>query len=286
MTEQDFQALAAAGYNRIPLVLETLADLDTPLSAYLKLGNQPWSYLLESVQGGERFGRFSFIGLPARTRIEVHGRRIRVIRDEQVVQQQDDGDPLVFVREWMGQFRAAPLPNFPRFCGGLVGYFGHDCVRYMERRLADGWKDGGADTPDILLLLSTELVVLDNLSGKLRLVVYADPAEADSLTRGHARLQELRQALSAAAGVTPTPPVAGATAVSELGQAAFEQMVARAKAYIHEGDVMQVVLSQRMRRPYAAQPLSLYRALRTLNPLTSTGLSPPEMRVFNSSRMC
>ena len=166
----------------------------------------------------------------------------------------------------MQQFRAAPLPNFPRFCGGLVGYFGHDCVRYMERRLADGWKQGGADTPDILLLLSTELVVLDNLSGKLRLVVYADPAQPGSLQQGHARLQSLRAALSAAAAVPGTPAVTPATATSELGQPAFEQMVARAKAYIHEGDVMQVVLSQRMRRPYAAPPLSLYRALRTLNP--------------------
>ena len=266
MDEQQFRALADAGYNRIPLVLETLADLDTPLSAYLKLANQPWSYLLESVQGGERFGRYSFVGLPARTRLEVRGRQIRMIRDEAVVDQQEVADPLEFVREWLASFRAAPLPDFPRFCGGLVGYFGHDCVRYMERRLARGWKQGGADTPDILLLLSTELVVLDNLSGKLRLVVYADPAQAGSREAALARLDELRRSLSAAFAIPATPPVPTAGAVSELGQAAFEAMVARAKAYIQDGDVMQVVLSQRMRRPYRAAPTSLYRALRTLNP--------------------
>ena len=266
MTETEFQALAAAGYNRIPLVLETLADLDTPLSAYLKLGHQPWSYLLESVQGGERFGRFSFIGLPARTRLEVRGREARMITDGQVVLAQTLDDPLAFVRAWLGSFRAAPLKDFPRFCGGLVGYFGHDCVRYMERRLADGWKTGGADTPDILLLLSTELVVLDNLSGKLRLVVYADPAEPDSYATATARLDTLRRQLSAGFSIPVTPAVESAAARSELGQAAFERMVERAKAYIQDGDVMQVVLSQRMRRPFHADPLSLYRALRTLNP--------------------
>jgi anthranilate synthase component 1 len=266
MTEAEFQALADAGFNRIPLVLETLADLDTPLSAYLKLANRPWSYLLESVQGGERFGRFSFIGLPARTRLEVRGDTLRMVTDGAVVREQQTGDPLGFVRDWLASFRAAPLKDFPRFCGGLVGYFGHDCVRYMEKRLAGGWKPGGTDTPDILLLLSTELVVLDNLSGKLRLVVYADPAEPGSLAAGLARLESLRRDLSAGFAIPRTPEAPSGPAQSELGQSAFEGMVARAKAYIQDGDVMQVVLSQRMRRPYAAAPLSLYRALRTLNP--------------------
>jgi anthranilate synthase component 1 len=266
MTEAEFDALAQAGYNRIPLVLETLADLDTPLSIYLKLANCPWSYLLESVQGGERFGRFSFIGLAARTRLEVRGARIAVITDGALVEHPTSSDPLEFVRQWLASFRAAPLPDFPRFCGGLVGYFGHDCVRYMEKRLEHGWKAGGTDTPDILLLLSTELVVHDNLSGKLRLVVYANPAEPGARTRALARLEELRIALSAAPGVPATPAVDSPEARSELGQQAFEALVVRAKSYIHEGDVMQVVLSQRMRRPYHAAPLSLYRALRTLNP--------------------
>lgn len=266
MTEKQFKALAEAGYNRIPLVLETLADLDTPLSAYLKLANRPWSYLLESVQGGERFGRFSFIGLPARTRIEVARERIRVLTDDRVVEEHLQGDPLQFVRQWLTRFRVAPLPDFPRFCGGLVGYFGHDSVRYMEKRLARGWKEGGADTPDMLLLLSTELVVLDNLSGKLRLVVYADPAEPHAYENARARLDALREELAKGAGIPATPVYPEATAESQVGKPAFEALVARAKAYIHEGDVMQVVLSQRMQRPFAAAPLSLYRALRTLNP--------------------
>lgn len=266
MEQTQFDALVQAGYNRIPLVLETLADLDTPLSVYLKLAAQPWSYLLESVQGGERFGRYSFIGLPARTRMEVRGLQVRLIDQGQLIDEREVPDPLEHVRQWLHSFRAAPLPDFPRFCGGLVGYFGHDCVRYMEKRLAHGWKQGGADTPDILMLLSTELVVLDNLSGKLRLVVYADPAEAGSREAGLARLDALRRSLSAPFAIPATPPVDNAPAVSEVGRAAYEAMVVRAKDYIQEGDIMQVVLSQRMRRPFHAAPMSLYRALRTLNP--------------------
>jgi anthranilate synthase component 1 len=269
-TEQEFQALAAAGFNRIPLVLETLADLDTPLSAYLKLANKPWSYLLESVQGGERFGRFSFIGLPAKTRIVAHGHDVKVIREDQIIEQSQQIDPLAFIRTWLSQYKVAPLANFPRFCGGLVGYFGHDCVRYMERRLNQGWKSGGANTPDILLLLSTELIVADNLSGKLRLVVYADPSEAMSYQKAVKRLEQLRDDLRTASAI---PPISAsihaesdAVAISEIGQERFEEMVEQAKKYIHDGDAMQVVLSQRMRRPYHAAPLTLYRALRTLNP--------------------
>lgn len=269
-TEQEFQARAQAGYNRIPLVLETLADLDTPLSAYLKLANQPWSYLLESVQGGERFGRFSFIGLPAKTRIIVRGQDVQVIRENTPVQHVQDADPLGFVRTWLSQYNVAPLANFPRFCGGLVGYFGHDCVRYMEKRLSEGWKTGGADTPDILLLLSTELVVLDNLSGKLRIVVYADPSDPGSYQLAVERLHQLLDKLRHAAAIPPLSGSEGREAEvipqSEIGQARFEEMVNHAKKYIHDGDAMQVVLSQRMSRPFHAAPLTLYRALRTLNP--------------------
>src|SRR5206468_5762176 len=134
MTENEFLALGRAGYNRVPLHLETLADLDTPLSIFLKLANRANSYLLESVIGGERFGRYSIVGLPARDVIEAHGERIRVLR-EGIVQREETGDPLAFVDDYMRRFKAAPLQPALRFAGGLVGYFGYDTVRYIEPRL-------------------------------------------------------------------------------------------------------------------------------------------------------
>ena len=266
MTEQEFYELAKQGYNRIPLVKELLADLDTPLSVYLKLANQPFSYLLESVQGGERFGRYSFIGLPAKTRIRVHGHLVTVEGEPAIQEQHENADPLAFVETYLERFKAAPRQGLPRFCGGLVGYFGYDTVRYIEGRLARAVKSDSLHTPDILLLLSEELAVVDNLSGKLYLIVYADPFEQDAYARAHTRLHQLSQQLRKPVAAPMQVPLAPAEAVSEFGEAAFKQAVEAAKRYIVDGDIMQVVLSQRMSRPFSASPLSLYRALRTLNP--------------------
>lgn len=266
MTEQEFKQLAAQGYNRIPVVLETFADLDTPLSVYIKLANKPYSYLLESVQGGERFGRYSFIGLPAETRFEVHGRRCAEYRRGTLVNQTEVDDPLEFVSACHARFKAAPRPELPRFLGGLVGCFGYDTVRYIERKLASSSLPDTLQTPDILLLLSEQLVVLDNLSGKLFLVVYADPREADAFARAQKRLQELLWMLRQPVVVPPEAPSAPAQPQSEFSEDAFIEAVERAKRYIFDGDIMQVVLSQRMSVPFSASPLSLYRALRALNP--------------------
>ncbi len=167
MTEQEFKQLAAQGYNRIPVVLETFADLDTPLSVYLKLANKPYSYLLESVQGGERFGRYSFIGLPAETRFEVRGRTCSEYRRDTLVSQAEHADPLDFVSACHARIKAAAQPGLPRFLGGLVGCFGYDTVRYIEKKLATQPNGDALETPDILLLLSEQVVVLDNLSGTL-----------------------------------------------------------------------------------------------------------------------
>ncbi|MEN9454576.1 MAG: hypothetical protein RL210_95, partial [Pseudomonadota bacterium] len=166
MTEQEFSALAARGFNRIPVTLELLADVDTALSVYLKLGNLPYSYLLESVVGGERFGRYSFIGLPAKKRIRVVGRSI-TLEDDNGVIEQVEGDPLAYIEQYQAQFRAAPKDGLPRFCGGLVGYFGYETIRYIERKLDKADKPDAIGAPDILLLQSEELAVVDNLSGKL-----------------------------------------------------------------------------------------------------------------------
>src|SRR3990172_4872115 len=191
MTEAEFNRLAEAGYNRVPLVLETFADLDTPLSIYLKLANRPHTYLLESVVGGERFGRYSFIGLATGTRIEVRGHNCTEFRDGEVASETAASDPLEFVRSYLGRFRVARDDRLPRFCGGLVGYFGYDAVRYIEKRLARTQKPDQLGTADILLLVSEEIAIVDNLSGKLSLVVYAQPGMPGAFQAARARLREL-----------------------------------------------------------------------------------------------
>ena len=268
MTEAEFRALAAQGYNRIPLVLESFADLDTPLSLYIKLANQRFTYLLESVVGGERFGRYSFIGLPAKVRIKSRGRSIEV-EDRGGIVERHEGDPLAFVGEFLRRYRAAPRPGLPRFCGGLAGYFGYDTVRHIEHRLADSAPAASpalADVPDILLLLTEELAVVDNLSGKILLIVYADPAEPNAYWEARDRLQALRRKLRDPVSIPYQTATEVSVAESEFGAEAYQAAVARSREYIAAGDVMQVVISQRMRRPFAAPPLSLYRALRSLNP--------------------
>ncbi len=268
MTEAEFRALSAQGYNRIPLVLETFADLDTPLSLYVKLAATRYSFLLESVVGGERFGRYSFIGLPARVCLRARGTTIEV-EDRGTVVERHEGDPLAFVGEFMRRYRVAPRPGLPRFCGGLAGLFGYDTVRYIEAKLAHGAPPpahGLADVPDVLLLLTEELAVVDNLAGRIYLIVFADPAQPDAHAQASARLQSLRRRLREPVAIPFQTAGAQTQATSEFGADGFQAAVRRAKEYIAAGDIMQVVLSQRMSRPFTESPLSLYRALRSLNP--------------------
>jgi len=266
MTESQFNELAAAGHNRIPLVLETFADLDTPLSVYLKLANQPFTYLLESVVGGERFGRYSFIGLAAQSRLEVRGHECTEYENGKPARTTSCDDPLQFVREYQARFKAASQPGLPRFCGGLVGYFGYDTIRYIEKKLAATVKPDPLGVPDIVLLVSEQLAVVDNLSGKIYLVVYVDPRTAGAYERGRARLRELLAALRRPVSIPEAAPMAPQKAQSEFGEAAYLKVVERAKRYIFDGDIMQVVLAQRMSQAFPAPPLTLYRALRALNP--------------------
>ncbi len=267
MTETDFKRLAAQGFNRVPLVLETFADLDTPLSIYLKLAHRPYSYLLESVQGGERFGRYSFIGLPAQTRIVVRAHRVLVLHGETVTEDVESPDPLAFIGEYLRRFRAAPLDTLPRFAGGLVGYFGYDTVRYVEPKLArKAEKPDPIGTPDIVLLQSEEIAIVDNLAGKLYLVVYADPRNPLAYAHGRQRLSELLAALRRPVEIPAHGPTVAHPAQSGFGEASFLQAVGKAKRLIFDGDIMQVQVGQRLSRRYAGEPLALYRALRTLNP--------------------
>ncbi|MDR2839196.1 MAG: anthranilate synthase component I [Azonexus sp.] len=270
MTETEFAALAAQGYNRIPVSLETFADLDTALSIYLKLtsgaNGSHYSYLLESVQGGERFGRYSIIGLAAATRLVVNGNQVLVLTGNRVAERVDDVNPLDFIGDYMRRFRAPPGDGLPRFCGGLVGCFGYDTVRYVESRLAEAAKPDAIGTPDIGLLLSEEIAVVDNLSGKLTLIVYAEPGFPGAYQKARARLKELLGKLRLPASIPAEQPAPSEPAVSLFGEQAFKAAVSTIKDYITAGDIMQTVLSQRMTKPFVASPLALYRALRSLNP--------------------
>ncbi|ROR17952.1 anthranilate synthase component 1 [Comamonas sp. BIGb0124] len=273
MTELEFKSLAQQGYNRIPLMVEAFADLETPLSLYLKLAHAKdsgaYSFLLESVVGGERFGRYSFIGLPARTHLRASGfgdqARTEVVTDGQVTET-DHGNPLDFIAAYQKRFKVALRPGLPRFCGGLAGYFGYDTVRYIERKLEKSCPPDTLGCPDIMLLQCEELAVIDNLSGKLYLIVYADPAQPEAYATAKRRLRELREQLKYSVSAPIIRPTAPHAVEREFAKADYIAAVERAKELIAAGDFMQVQVGQRLRKRYTESPLSLYRALRSLNP--------------------
>ncbi|MDX1696947.1 MAG: anthranilate synthase component I, partial [Thiohalobacterales bacterium] len=271
MTPEQFHDLASQGYNRIPLTREILADLDTPLSTYLKLAGGQYSYLFESVHGGEKWGRYSIIGLPCSTVLEVSRHEITVRQDGEIVETATAEDPLDWIEAFQARYRAPELSDMPRFTGGLVGYFGYDTVRYVEPRLAAFDKPDQLACPDILLMVSDELLVFDNLAGTLLLIVHVDPADEDAWQYGQRRLDtleaRLREPLAGYAdGKAGADNIDEEDFVSGFTRTGFEGAVDRIKDYIVEGDAMQVVLSQRMSIPFSAAPLNLYRALRRLNP--------------------
>jgi len=275
VTPQEFARLASEGYTRIPVVAEARADLYTPLAVYIKLAGGPYSYLLESVVGGERFGRYSFIGLACAERIEAHGQRVRrLLRDARggdACLEELHADPFEYARAWLKRERTAPLPERLRFGGGLVGYFGYESVRHIEPRALGAEKPDPLGTPDVLLLVSDELAVVDNVLGKLYLVVYADARQTDAWTKASERLERLRHRLVdplPEALVLAQPAAEPATAPIErtFTEAAFLEAVRRAKEEIFAGELMQVQISQRSSRAFDAPALALYRALRGVNP--------------------
>ena len=269
MTELEFKSLAAEGYNRIPLLAEAFADLETPLSLYLKLAQTQNggknTFLLESVVGGERFGRYSFIGLPASTLIRIIGKRVEVVKNGEVIETSDK-NPLDFIEAFQSRYKVALSPGMPRFCGGLAGYFGYDAVRHIEHKLADSAPKDDLQLPDIQLLLTEELAVIDNLSGKLYLIVYADTTQPEAYGRARQRLRDLRAMLRRAVDAPVTSASVRTEAVRDFSKTDYLAAVAKAKEYIMAGDLMQVQIGQRIRKPYVDSPLSLYRALRSLNP--------------------
>jgi len=282
MNKEQFQQLVEQGFNRIPVHREILADMDTPLSTYLKLADAPYSYLLESVQGGEKWGRYSFIGLPCRKIIRVRGHRISVEHAGEIVEQTTVDDPLAWIEQFQSRYRVPAMSHgLPRFAGGLVGYFGYDIIRYVEPRLAECPNPDPLDTPDILLLVSEDVVIFDNLAGKLYLITLVDPALERAFERAQQRLHEIIDKLhSPLSGYSPVSAADADKDVQErdfqssFSREGYEAAVERIKQYIIEGDCMQVVPSQRMSIPFSKPPLDLYRALRSVNP-------SPYMYYFN-----
>ena len=271
MTPEKFAELADQNFNRIPVTREVLADFETPLSVYLKLAHGPNSYLFESMQGGEKWGRYSLIGLQTSTVLRVYGQRLEIIRDGKPMVDRHTDDPMAEVERFRQLFSMPDLPDLPRFTGGLVGYFGYDTVRYVEPRLAKSVPKDELGTPDILLMASDEVAIFDNLSGTLMLVVHVDAKQSGGLDQANARLDELQHKLK-----MPTPELPEAkpsnddlfeaSFTSSFGQEAFLKSVGKIKDYIMAGDAMQVVPSQRLSAPFTASPLNLYRSLRRLNP--------------------
>ncbi|WP_293688400.1 anthranilate synthase component I [Thiolapillus sp.] len=269
MTPEKFDALAALGYNRIPVVCEVLADLDTPLSVYLKLVDGPYGYLFESVQGGEKWGRYSIIGLPCRTQLRVRQHQVTITTSGEVVETAEVEDPLAFVETFQDRYRVPKLPGLPRFSGGLVGYFGYDTIGYIEPRLYNPDKNDPLGAPDIFLMVSDEVVVFDNLAGRMFIIVHADPERGDTYASAHARIAELAERMRNSPPSLPRGEhreVRESDFVSGFTEEGFKAAVERIREYIVEGDCMQVVLSQRLSIPFQAPPLDLYRALRGLNP--------------------
>ena len=280
ISELEFKSLSAQGFNRIPLMAEAFADLETPLSLYLKLASSPavgdlarpvsaHSFLLESVVGGERFGRYSFIGLPARTLVRARGFGADAITEvvtDGVVVESSRANPLDFIGQYQQRFKVALRPGLPRFCGGLAGYFGYDAVRYIEKKLEKSCPPDTLGCPDILLLQCEELAVIDNLSGKLYLIVYADPKQSEAYANAKKRLRELKELLRNSVSAPLVKPSQNHPSERDFAKEDYIRAVERAKELIANGDFMQVQVGQRIKKRYTESPLSLYRALRSLNP--------------------
>jgi anthranilate synthase component I len=273
ITELEFKSLQSRGFNRIPLVVEAFADLETPLSLYLKLAHShnqgKHSFLLESVVGGERFGRYSFIGLPARTVLRASGFGAEAktqVHTDGVLMETISGNPLDAIAAFQSRFKVALRPGLPRFCGGLAGYFGYDTVRYIEKKLEASCPPDTLGCPDIMLLLCEELAVIDNLSGKLYLIVYADPAKPEAYSQTKKRLRELKDQLRYSVTAPVVKQSQDYPVEREFAKADYLKAAERAKELIAAGDFMQVQVGQRLKKRYTESPLSLYRALRSLNP--------------------
>ena len=267
MQKSQFNNLVKNGFNHIPFSKEVVVDTDTPLALYLKLANKPFTYFLESVQGGEKWGRYSFIGLAAETVIKVYNYEVRVEKNGQLIEKNDVDDPLAWIEDYQNTFKVPKLENLPDFNGGLVGYFGYEIIRYIEPKLENIDKTDELNVPDILLMVSNDLLVVDNLSSKVYIITHIDPTENsynDAILKLDAIDKDIKKVFehkkSASENIKPTD------FVSNFGKKNFLKAVKDVQKYIIAGDVMQVVPSQRLSCSFKAKPIELYRQLRILNP--------------------
>lgn len=280
ISESEFAELAAQDYTHVPVMQEILADVDTPVSTFLKLADQPFSYLFESVQGGDKWGRYSIIGLPAETVFEIRGFEFTEKVSGEVKQQHSVADPLQTVRELQARYRVAPISDLPQMHGGLVGHFGYETVQYVEERLRQNDVVDPIDCPDILLMASEDVLVFDNVAGRIHLITLAKTAEVDGLQKAQQRLKALTAKLRESFAA-PTKTVSNRVADNNASSNSrsevsdyevhfpkddFEKAVETCRDYIREGDIMQVVLSQRLSTEFSGDPFDIYRALRTINP--------------------
>ena len=256
-------------YTHQPVVRTILADLLTPVALYGRLAGAPYTYLLESVEGGERWARYSMIGLPAREVATIRDHHLTIRRDGAVIEERELADPLAWLADYHATIRPAPLPVDLPFSGGLVGYMAYDSIGYIEKRLAKRPQNDPLGVPDILYMQSLDVAVLDNLRGEVHLISHADLADPDGLAAAEARLDAMVAAINRpgtaqvrALNRNARPPVIH----HHYPEAQFKADVAKIREYIKAGDCMQVVPSQRMSCAYTHAPLDYYRALRHTNP--------------------
>jgi anthranilate synthase component 1 len=267
MQFSQFNALVEEGYNHIPLSREVVVDTDTPLALYLKLANTPFTYFLESVQGGEKWGRYSFIGLAAETIIKVNEYEIFVEKNGYLQEKFDVQDPLAWIEDFQEQFKVPQLDSLPDFNGGLVGYFGYEIIRYIEPKLKNIEKKDELNVPDILLMVSNDLLVFDNLTSKVHIITHVSP-EDGSFDDGIAKLDLIESNIkkSFEHDATQSEKIKSQDFISSFGKNNFVHAVEKVQKYITAGDVMQVVPSQRLSCKFKSNPVELYRQLRILNP--------------------
>ena len=267
MQFSQFNALVEEGYNHIPLSREVVVDTDTPLALYLKLANTPFTYFLESVQGGEKWGRYSFIGLAAETIIKVNEYEIFVEKNGYLQEKFVVQDPLAWIEDFQEQFKVPQLDSLPDFNGGLVGYFGYEIIRYIEPKLKNIEKKDELNVPDILLMVSNDLLVVDNLTSKVHIITHVSPDEG-SFDDGIAKLDLIESNINKSFehDATQSEKIKSQDFISSFGKNNFVHAVEKVQKYITAGDVMQVVPSQRLSCKFNSNPVELYRQLRILNP--------------------
>ena len=249
MEKSQFTNLIKQGFNHIPLSREIVVDTDTALAMYLKLANSPYSYLLESVQGGEKWGRYSFIGLTAETVIKVYDYKVRVEKNGVLVGQHEVEDPLAWIENYQNQFNVPKLDDLPDFNGGLVGYFGYEIIRYIEPRFANIDKTDELNVADILLMVSNDLLVVDNLSSKVHIITHINPDDStyeDALSK----LNLIEANIKKSFQHVPSPKAGIQTDdfISSFGKNNFMKKVEDIQRYIISGDEPTIVTSSKFKK--------------------------------------